>query len=175
MTSIVKVSPGTTGRRNLALSMPLKNGVLLSLASNSRKATIVPTSALRQGGRTGEAQALLETSARIVARARREGPLPSWFELNAARIEAVRGNRAAALAALRRARDLGATRQWSDADLGVVRWPDQDPLLAPLASDPQVAAWFRQIAADRARELRETEALLGSAKVAWLLARPLAA
>jgi TolB-like protein/DNA-binding winged helix-turn-helix (wHTH) protein/tetratricopeptide (TPR) repeat protein len=131
--------------------------------------------ALRQGGRTGEAQALLETSARIVARARREGPLPSWFELNAARIEAVRGNRAAALAALRRARDLGATRQWSDADLGVVRWPDQDPLLAPLASDPQVAAWFRQMAADRARELRETEALLGSAKVAWLLARPLAA
>lgn len=126
--------------------------------------------ALRAAGRAGEAQALLDTAARIVARARAKGPLPSWFELNAARLEAAQGRRGDAIASLLRARDLGATRQWSDADLGIVRWPDLDPLLTALADDPRVAAWLRQIAADRARELREVEALLGGAgaKFAWL-------
>lgn len=126
--------------------------------------------ALRAAGRAGEAQALLDTPVRIVARARAKGPLPSWFELNAARVEAAQGRRGDAIASLLRARDLGATRQWSDADLGIVRWPDQDPLLAGLADDPRVAAWLRQLAAERARELREVEAMLGGAggKVAWL-------
>ena len=39
------VSPGTTGFRNFAVSMPVKNGILLWRSSNSRSARIAPTCA----------------------------------------------------------------------------------------------------------------------------------
>lgn len=59
--------------------------------------------ALRAMGRTADAASLLARADRLVRQAYAAGPVPNWFDAQAARLWAVEGRDAAAIAALRRA------------------------------------------------------------------------
>ena len=107
--------------------------------------------ALRQAGRIGEANRLLEQADALVQRVYSQKQVPFSFEVDAAAIWAAEGMKGRAMLALERA----ARRGWThtgNADL-----PDlaDEPAFASLRGDPRFEAVRAQLAAHFARERSE--------------------
>ncbi len=125
----------------------------LNIGRHNREAAIDLAYALLQAGESVPAERLLDESLQVVASG---GPYRSWegFAVLEARIHALRGDRARALAALRQAVEQGW--RWS-----AWYFLEHDPVLATLHAEPEFQAIKAVVEADMAEQLarvRESQA-----------------
>ena len=111
--------------------------------------------ALRGVGRRGEADALLRESEALIRAAYRRGPVPNWFEEDAAAVWAVQGKPGLAIDALRRAFERGYVHA-GRTDLPKL---EDEPTLRSLRGDPRFEAVRSMHEAHYARERAETASL----------------
>ncbi len=111
----------------------------------------IAASALRAVGRGREADALLAEANALIVRAYRRGPVPLWFDDDAAGIWALQGKRDQAVDALERARRRGSTHATRTDLLGLA----DEPALRSLRGYPRFNAVVAKYNAHNARERAE--------------------
>lgn len=108
--------------------------------------------ALQIAGRREEADALLGEADALLRAAYRRGPVPTWFDEDAAAIWAVQGKSGQAIEALERALRRGATHA-GRSDLPTVA---EEPALRSLRGNPRFEAVRKKYEAHYAKERQET-------------------
>ena len=108
--------------------------------------------ALRQEGRESEANALLQQTEATIRQVYRRGPVPIWFDDDAASIWALQGKDQLAVAALDRA----FRRGWVHAGRSDLRDIKDEPALRSLRGNPRFEATMAKYRAHFARERLET-------------------
>ena len=111
--------------------------------------------ALRQSGRTAEADRLLGEASEMARTVYRRGNVPFWFEADAAAIWALQGNKDEALATL----ELAIDRGWTHSGSSDLRDIADEPAFRSLHGQPRFESLRARLAAHFARERSETEAL----------------
>jgi tetratricopeptide (TPR) repeat protein len=117
--------------------------------------TPVVALALRQAGRTAEADRLLREADAAVRATYRRGRVPFWFDADAAAIWAVQGRADEALAMLERAADRG----WTHAGSTDLRNVNDEPAFRALHGLPRFERIRARLDAHYARERAETAQL----------------
>jgi len=118
--------------------------------------TPVVALALRQAGRSGEAERLMRESEAAVRTVYRRGEVTFWFDVDAATLFAVQGRDDAALDALERA----YRRGWRQNGGTSLRDIADEPAFRPLHDEPRFKQLQKLLADHYARERREVQALL---------------
>lgn len=127
-----------------------------ALPVNHLRAAPVVALALRRGGRAAEAGRLLARADATIRAIYARGPVPFWFDADAAAIAATQGRADQALTMLERAVARGWTHRSAPDDLPGLA---DEPAFASLRGLPRFKAIEARLAAWREREKRETATL----------------
>ncbi len=108
--------------------------------------------ALRNVGRTREADALLRQADEVLRTLYRRGPVPAWLHREAASVWALQGKTGSAVEALERS----LRRGWGHGRRGDLPNLEDEPAMRPLRGDRRFQAVLAKYKAHYAREREET-------------------